>query len=342
MPALFRSLFLFPLLFLTACAANTTGPATRTAAHRTPQEPSAFATPINRPAPSQVPTGPARTMAIAPSPETQALTPPPVAEKALPPQPPVHTQGPIVLGAPLPTPKPFAAPQAVDPLTPPAARFTPAEGALPPMAPGDTPVTAMPPAPAEPGLTVAELPSPGAAVATGPQPTPLATAPTAPQAMAPVPSDGFGVTAQPAGPPAGYAGISWGTSARAVSGLAVHEADPSVSVITYTWPAGPRDIMGAPIRDAFLEFFQDHFYHVWIDLDGMAAYKAALAGLTAAYGPPTSEVPEKYYHAWTLGDVNVYCAFHPAENEGDVSYFYQPLYERLSALRKAAKGRKKS
>jgi len=35
----------------------------------------------------------------------------------------------------------------------------------------------------------------------------------------------------------------------------------------------------------------------------MATYKAALAGLTAAYGPPTSEVPEKYYHAWALGDV---------------------------------------
>ena len=73
-------------------------------------------------------------MAIAPSPEAQALTPPPVAEKTLAPQPPAPSQGPIVLGAPLPTPKPFAAPQTVDPLTPPAARFTPAEGALPPMA----------------------------------------------------------------------------------------------------------------------------------------------------------------------------------------------------------------
>ena len=347
MPALFRFLSFSLILLLTACAANTTGPTTRTAARWTTQEPVSTATPINRPAPSQAPTGPARTMAIVPSPEAQALTPPPVAAKPLAPQPPAPSQGPIVLGAPLPTPKPFAAPQTVDPLTPPAARFTPAEGALPPMAPGGSPATAMPPAPAEPPLTVADLPSPGTAVATAPQPTPLAMEPTAPQAMAPVPTDGFGATPQPAGPPTGYAGISWGTSAKSISGLAVHEADPSVAVITYTWPAGPRDVMGAPIRDAFLEFFQDHFYHVWIDLDGMAAYKAALAGLTAAYGPPTSEVPEKYYHAWTLGDVNVYCAFHPAENEGDVSYFYQPLYERLSAIRKAthgkaSKGRKKS
>ena len=64
-----------------------------------------------------------------------------------------------------------------------------------------------------------------------------------------------------------------------------------------------------------------------------------MAGLTATYGPPTSQNPEKYYNAWAVGEVNIYCAFHPAENEGDVSFFYQPIYERLDAARKAgAKG----
>jgi hypothetical protein len=125
-----------------------------------------------------------------------------------------------------------------------------------------------------------------------------------------------------------------------VPGLAVHEVDAPASVITYLWPSGPTDIAGAPIRDAYLEFFQDHFYHVWIDLDGQEAYKTALAGLTATYGPPTTENLEKHYHAWTLGLVNIYCAFHQTEGEGDVSFFYQPLYERLAAARKAtgAKG----
>jgi hypothetical protein len=167
---------------------------------------------------------------------------------------------------------------------------------------------------------------------------PVAPTPIVPQqATAPGASEGFPAVPQQAGPPQNFAGIAWGTSAKAVPGLAVHETDASVSIVTYTWPSGPRDIMGAPIRDAYLEFFQDHFYHVWIDLDGLAAYKAALVGLSAAYGPPTTENLEKYYHAWTLGDVNVYCVFHPDENEGDVSYFYQPLYERLTAVRKASR-----
>ena len=138
------------------------------------------------------------------------------------------------------------------------------------------------------------------------------------------------------GPPTGFGGITWGTSAKTVPGLTVHEADASLAVMTYLWPNGPKDVMGAPIQDAYFEFFRDRFYHVWIDIDGMEAYKTALAALTAAYGPPTAENLEKYYHSWTVGEVNIYCAYHPEERKGDVSYFYQPIYEQLDAARKAA------
>lgn len=141
--------------------------------------------------------------------------------------------------------------------------------------------------------------------------------------------------ATPGSAPPGYGGLSWGDSAKTFPGLAVYETDKATGVTTCLWPQGPKDIYGAPIRDAYYEFFKDRFYHVWIEYDGMAAYKTALEGLKRAYGPPTQEIPEKYYHAWTLGDVNIYCAFHPAENGGDVSFFYQPIYEPMMAARKA-------
>jgi hypothetical protein len=141
--------------------------------------------------------------------------------------------------------------------------------------------------------------------------------------------------AAPGSPPPGYGGLSWGDSAKTFPGLAVYETDKAVGVTTCLWPQGPKDIYGAPIRDAYYEFFKDRFYHVWLEYDGMAAYKTALEGLKRAYGPPSQEIPEKYYHAWTLGDVNIYCAFHPAENQGDVSFFYQPIYEPMMAARKA-------
>ncbi len=160
------------------------------------------------------------------------------------------------------------------------------------------------------------------------------TAPVAP-AEAPQATAAPVVPPAPVAAPSGFAGIPWEASAKSVSGLTAYDADTALGVTTYLWPQGPRDIAGAPMRDAFYEFYQDRFYHVWIDFDGFAAYKAALAWLTGKYGPPSTENPEKYYHAWTLGDVNIYCAFHQAENGGDVSFFYQPVYERLAAARKA-------
>jgi hypothetical protein len=156
--------------------------------------------------------------------------------------------------------------------------------------------------------------------------TPL---PSAPQAFSsPAPGE------NPA--PTGFGGLDWGASAKSNPGLAIYDVDKATQVTTCVWPQGPKDIAGAPIRDAFYEFYQDRFYHVWIDFDGMAAYRKALAGLTGAYGPPTEENPEKYYHSWSIGDVNIYCAYHPAENEGDVSFFYQPIYEPMMAAHKAA------
>jgi len=228
-----------------------------------------------------------------------------------------------------------AGPAVQTPTAPPVQPVAPASRSKGPIVMG-TPLPGVPTP-----LAATQMPKPFAAQAPA-----LPPASPTDQAMAPFPAatqtpDVQAAQALPAqaGPPTGFGGIVWGTSAKAVAGLAVHEVDPPVSVITYLWPSGPKDVMGAPIRDAYFEFFQDRFYHVWIDIDGMEAYKTALAGLTAAYGPPTTENLEKFYHAWTIGDVNIYCAYHPEEREGDVSFFYQPIYERLDAARKAAHGR---
>ncbi|MHC1789439.1 hypothetical protein [Solidesulfovibrio sp.] len=152
---------------------------------------------------------------------------------------------------------------------------------------------------------------------------PAAAAPALPEATATT------------GAPAGYGGIPWGAPASSQPGLAQSDASPESGTTTCLWPQGPKEVAGAPVREAFYEFFKNQFYHVWINFDGMAAYETALAGLTRTYGPPSQENREKYYHAWTLGDVNIYCAFHPDLNEGDVSFFYQPLYERMKAARQA-------
>jgi len=222
------------------------------------------------------------------------------------------------------------------------------------MAPAPQPVrtpAALPPQPTAPAratrskVIVMGTPLPGTPSALAPTPTPRPFPPApdaAPsfQGLAPIPAGEAAPTpAAPQGPPTGFGGIAWGTSAKAVPGLAIHQVNASLSDITYIWPAGPKQVMGTPIRDAFFEFYQDHFYHVWIDLDGMQAYQDALAGLKAAYGPPTTENLEKHYHAWTIGDVNIYCAYHPEEREGDVSFFYQPIYERLDAARNALQRR---
>lgn len=179
-----------------------------------------------------------------------------------------------------------------------------------------------------------------------------ATAPAKPAASKPAPGPGpvKGMApgqATPApqpdaavgGPPPGFGGIAWGAPVASQPGLAQYEASQETGVVTCLWPQGPKDVVGAPIRDAYYEFFKNQFYHVWINFDGMAAYEKALAGLTRAYGPPTQENRDKYYHAWSLGDVNIYCAFHTDLNEGDVSFFYQPIYERMLAARKAGSGK---
>lgn len=214
----------------------------------------------------------------------------------------------------------------------------------------------VPSAPAKPQSRVIVMgtPLPGLAspVAPGPTPRPLSSpqgaattaSPSAPTFQAPTPISTDKAAPPPAatqGPPTGFGGIAWGTPAKSIPGLAVHQVNAPLSDVTYIWPAGPRQVMGAPIRDAFLEFYQGRFYHVWINLDGVQAYQTALSGLKAAYGPPTTEKPEKYYQSWTIGDVNIYCAYHPEEREGDVSFFYQPIYNRLDAARKVLQRRQR-
>lgn len=192
--------------------------------------------------------------------------------------------------------------------------------------PGDTAKPAQGQATAAPQFAAsAPAAAPSPAPAAGQVPFP-AQAPGSDQALAP---------AAPAGAPTGFGGLKWGDAPHTFPGLAVHETDKAAAVTTCIWPQGPKDVFGAPIREAYYEFHKDRFYHVWLEFDGLAAYKAALEGLTRAYGPPSQEDPAKYYHAWNLGEVNVYCAYHPAENDGDVSYFYQPIYETMMAARKA-------
>lgn len=252
----------------------------------------------------------------------------------------------VVMGEPLPeTPRTPAAGQGQTPLAAQVPAPFMLETAPVPMAtPGQTVPTGQ--AAATGGVPVQEpaVPAPQPAVADqtagavpmpafGQAPAPGQTAPAS-QTTAP----GLAADANPAAPgaqPTGYGGLKWGDSAQSFPGLAAYETDKATGVVTYLWPQGPRDVFGAPIRETYYEFYKNRFYHVWIEYDGMAAYKTALAGLIRAYGPPTQENPAKYYHAWNLGEVNVYCAYHPRENDGDVSYFYQPIYEPMMAARKA-------
>lgn len=194
------------------------------------------------------------------------------------------------------------------------------------------------------GATPINQPAAGSAPsAQAAKPAPASGAPGAPQSPAPLAQPAAPAPEAPAilavtasGAPTGFGGISWGAHAASQPGMAQYETSSETGAATYLWPQGPKDILGAPIRDAYYEFFKDQFYHVWINFDGQAAYEKALAGLTRAYGPPTQENRDKFYHAWQLGEVNIYCAYHRDLNEGDVSFFYQPLYERMVAARKAA------
>lgn len=216
----------------------------------------------------------------------------------------------------------------------PAARTAPKQAEKP--VTGGTPINQPTKKPANASAQAAKpAPPPGAPGAQPPKPAaPAPAAPLPPAASAP--NISLAPTELASGAPTGFGGLTWGAQAASQSGMAQYETSAESATATYLWPQGPKDILGAPIRDAYYEFFKDQFYHVWINFDGQAAYEKALAGLTRAYGPPTQENRDKFYHAWQLGEVNIYCAYHRDLNEGDVSFFYQPLYERMVAARKAA------
>lgn len=218
----------------------------------------------------------------------------------------------------------------------PAARTAPKQGDKP--VSGGTPINQPTKKPAS-AQAAKPTPPPGAPGAQPPKPAapaPAAPLPPATPPAASAPTVSLAPTELASGAPTGFGGLTWGAQAASQSGMAQYETSAESATATYLWPQGPKDILGAPIRDAYYEFFKDQFYHVWINFDGQAAYEKALAGLTRAYGPPTQENRDKFYHAWQLGEVNIYCAYHRDLNEGDVSFFYQPLYERMIAARKAA------
>jgi len=227
----------FPAPVPDACTANTTRPGYQNGhAPDAPGTQRHFATPINGPPRPRPPPG-RRTMTIAPSPEAQAPDTAPHCRKDPAPQPPVPLQGPIVLGTPLPTaPNPSPRPRRWTRSHTPAARFHRPREPCPPMAPGDTPVTAHATDAGRTGLTVAGLPSPRRGVSA-----------TRAQAMAMTPATVLGAASQPAGPPAGYAGISG--ALRPGPFRACRPRSRSLGLGHHLhWPAGPRDVMGAPIR----------------------------------------------------------------------------------------------
>ncbi|QLA15893.1 hypothetical protein [Desulfolutivibrio sulfoxidireducens] len=126
--------------------------------------------------------------------------------------------------------------------------------------------------------------------------------------------------------PGGFADIPWGSPSAALGDLTPESAIPELRTTTYARGGVPNAFAGRPVSRILYEFYEDAFYHVWIDFDGPDTFLAVLADLRKSYGPPTQTVPEKHYNAWTVGEVNIYCVYHPEDGTGDASFWFQPIY----------------
>jgi hypothetical protein len=137
--------------------------------------------------------------------------------------------------------------------------------------------------------------------------------------------------------PKGFADIPWGSPSAALGDATPESEIPELRTTAYARDRVPNTFAGRPVSRILYEFYEDAFYHVWIDFDGPDTFLAVLADMRRTYGPPTETVPEKHYNAWTVGDVNIYCVYHTEDGTGDASFWYQPIYLKKEQLIKQYK-----
>lgn len=162
-----------------------------------------------------------------------------------------------------------------------------------------------------------------------PAPAPAKTAPTG----KPAPQGKPALSA----PPKGFGGIAFGSPASAMPESTLESEIPELRTATYSRKSLPNTFAGRDVSRILYEFYDNAFYHVWIDFDGADTFLAVLGDLRNTYGPPTETIPDKHYNAWTLGDVNIYCVYHPDDGTGDASFWFQPVYLEKEKLVKQYK-----
>jgi len=138
-------------------------------------------------------------------------------------------------------------------------------------------------------------------------------------------------------PPKGFGGIAFGSPPTAMADSTLEAEIPELRTTTYSRPSVPNTFAGRDVSRILYEYYDNAFYHVWIDFDGADTFMAVLRDLRATYGPPTETIPEKHYNSWSIGDVNIYCVYHPEDGTGDASFWFQPVYLEKEKLVKAYK-----
>lgn len=138
-------------------------------------------------------------------------------------------------------------------------------------------------------------------------------------------------------PPKGFGGIPFGSPASAMTDATLESELPELRTVAYSRQSVPNTFAGRDVSRILYEFYENAFYHVWIDFDGPETFLAVLRDLRQTYGPPTETIPDKHYNAWSIGDVNIYCVYHPDDGAGDVSFWFQPIYLEKEKLVKQYK-----
>lgn len=209
--------------------------------------------------------------------------------------------------------------------TTPAPTSAKSPGPAPPGTPINRPAA---PAAAQ-GAAQPSAPAPSTAPAAGQPASPFGQAPAAtPSRAAPAESDPLSL----APPPTGFGGLAWGTRVEKAPGLVPIDKSVALRTLTCLRQGEPPLFENRPTRRILYEFFEGAFYHAWVEFDGEAIYHDLLAILSARHGRPQDARPDKFYNAWSLGEVNIYLVYHPNEGQGDVSYWYEPIYAREALL----------
>ena len=175
------------------------------------------------------------------------------------------------------------------------------------------------------------------------EPVPTTTSINAPKSAAPAKAAAPGTkpAQKPAAslpaPPKGFGGIAFGAPSSAMADSTLESEIPELRTTTYSRSGEPNTFAGRGMSRILYEFYDNAFYHVWIDFDGADTFMVVLGDLRRSYGPPTETIPDKHYNAWSLGDVNIYCVYHPEDGTGDASFWFQPVYLEKEKLVKQYK-----